>query len=90
MKWRDDMKKKSNMKYFDEDFLRMRKFFNKQHAIHKQQILKKKGIKTKIIKTTKINSLFPKKQQKRLAYKVVRAKWDMVIYIKAGNPKKEN
>lgn len=63
--------KKKNIEYSDEDFLRMRKFFNKQHAIHKQQILKKRGIKSKIVKTTKINNLFPKKEQKRTAYKVV-------------------
>lgn len=68
------MKKKDSIKYLDEDFLRTRKFFNKQHAIHKQQILKKKGINSKIVKTTKINRLFPKKEQKRTAYKVVRSK----------------
>ena len=66
------MMKKGDMKYFDEDFLRMRKFFNKQHAIHKQQILKKIGVKSEIVKTTKINKLFPKNEQKRKAYKVVR------------------
>jgi len=58
--------------YFDEDYLRMRKFFNKHHAIKKQQILKRTGIKSKIVKTTKINRLFPKAEQKRTAYKVVR------------------
>ena len=58
--------------YFDEDYLRMRKFFNKHDALKKQQILKKMGIKSKIVKTTKINRLFPKSEQKRTAYKVVR------------------
>lgn len=64
--------KRKNDEYWDEDYLRMRKFFNKQDALKKQQILKKKGIKSKIVKTTKINLLFPKKEQKRTAYKVVR------------------
>lgn len=58
--------------YWDECYLRMHKFFNKQHALKKQQILKKKGIKSRIVKTTKINRLFPKSEQKRSAYKVVR------------------
>jgi len=66
------MKKKDD--YFDEDYLRMRKFFNKHHALKKQQILKKMGIKSKIVNTTKINRLFPKSIQKRAAYKVVRVK----------------
>jgi len=58
--------------YWDKGYLRMRKFFNKHYTIKKQQILKGMGIKSKIIKTTKINRLFPKKQQKRTAYMVVR------------------
>ena len=66
------MKRKDD--YFDEDYLRMRKFFNKHHAIKKQQILNRMGIKSKIVKTTKINRLFPKSIQKRSAYKVVRMK----------------
>ena len=62
------------MKHKDEDYLRMHKFFNKHYALEKQQILKKMGIKSKIVKTTKINKLFPTKEQKQTAYKVVRVK----------------
>lgn len=40
----------------------------KKHAIKKQKLLKDKGIKTKIVRTTKINTLFPKKEQKRKAW----------------------
>ena len=64
------MKRKDD--FPDEDCLRIHKFFNKHHALKKQQILKKKGIKSRIVKTTKINRLFPKAEQKRSAYKVVR------------------
>lgn len=60
--------------YSDEDYLRMRKFLIKRHAIKKQQILKKMGIKSKIVKTTKLNKLFPRGEQKMSAYKVVRIK----------------
>ena len=66
--------KRKNDDYFDECYLRMYKFFNKHHAIKKQQILKKMGINSKIVKTTKINRLFPKAEQKQSAYKVVRVK----------------
>ena len=56
----------------ETEYLKMRKFFIKKNAIKKQKLLEKKGIKTKIVKTTKINKLFPKSEQKRTAYKVVR------------------
>ena len=65
---------KKNDDFPDKDYLRIHKFFNKRHAIKKQQILKKMGIKSKIVKTTKINRLFPTSEQKHTAYKVVRMK----------------